>query len=84
LLSNLSLESPITIGMVLSRVFQTVDFVAIRISAAVPGFGESNALDFGEPEVGAGPRGDRSHELSRHYPFDLLVLRGTAVAACGE
>ena len=58
--------------------------MAIRISAAMPGFGESNALVVGEPEVGAGPRGDRSHELSRHYPFDLLVLRGKAVAVRGE
>jgi len=36
------------------------------------------------PDTGAGPRGDRSYELSRHYPFDLLVLRGKTLASSGE
>jgi hypothetical protein len=35
-------------------------------------------------DIGAGLRGDRSHELSGHYPFDLLVLRGATLAASGE
>jgi len=38
----------------------------------------------GMPGIGTGPRGDRSHELSRHHPFDLLVLRGKTVAASCE
>jgi len=35
-------------------------------------------------DIGAGPRGDRSHELSGHYSFDLLVLRRQTLAASGE
>ena len=50
----------------------------------MPGFGESSALEEGEPNTGAGPRGDRSHELSRHYPFDLLVFRGKIIAVGGD
>jgi hypothetical protein len=47
-------------------------------------FGESNALYKFQPVIGAGPRGDRSYELSRHYPFDLLVLRGKTLASSGD
>ena len=48
------------------------------------GFGESNATYESGPDIGAVSRGSRSHELSRHYPFDLLVLRGTTLATRGD